>query len=399
MLDAIGVCRILFALSALAIVYPYMIYPALLQILTKMRRRDWRREPIEPSLSVIVAAHNEERIIEQKIRNCLELDYPTERLEICVVSDGSTDRTDEIVRQFEPRVRLLRQEPRGGKQAALNLAVAQSTGEIVLFTDASVRTRPDLARRVVRSFADKQVGAVSTTIRIVPREGDNPFPPAVKETQSAIANEAEGAYLDLDLKTRRLESFVGSAVGCCGSCYAVRRKCFVPFDHGACNDFASALDAVRLGSRVVFDDEAVGYMLAARNDSGEYRRKMRTIAGGIDTLWRSPLWKQPFRRPIFWWQLMSHKVLRWLGPPLLVFAWFIAIVGGVLGDWWLGIAAILGGVGIIVGVASVVLSRRRRQPLPLRMCKFAVVSVAAAIGAWVAFFAGKRQIVWQPTQR
>ena len=273
-----------------------------------------------------MAAHNERSVIKQKIENTLALDYPSDRLEIIVVSDCSTDGTNEIVESYAPRVKLIALSDRSGKQIALNRAVDMAMGEILLFTDASVNLASSVAERLTRNFLDPNVGAVSTVIKIT-KEGVDRFP--VSEHDGPT--DAEGAYLGFDITTRAMEADVYSAVGCCGSCYAVRKCCFEPFHPADCNDFASALDAVRRGYRVVMDREAVGYMLPARTIDGEFRRKARTIAGGLWTLAQVRHWPNILGHLLFWWCLFSHKVARWLGPIAIVALVPVSLVGGIAG--------------------------------------------------------------------
>lgn len=390
----IEACRILAAVLFLLLVYPYAVYPAALWALRRLRPRPWSKAPYRPKVSILVAAHNEAPVLAAKLRNTLELDYPADRREVVVASDASTDGTDEIARSFAPQVRLVRLDQRSGKQAALNRAAASASGEIFVFTDASVRLAPDALEALTRNFADPSIGAVSSVIRVTSAAGDGLAAPA-----DAGADDAEGAYLGLDLMTRRLESEVFSAVGCCGACYAVRRACFVPFDEGACNDFVSALDAVRLGYRAVVEPKAVGYMLPARTLLGEFRRKARTIAGGLDTLFDPRTRPSAARHPLFCWSLVSHKVARWIGPVLLVLAVLVLAVAAACGD---RLSAALLAAGAAMGACAAVglaYPRLRAAIPPLRYAAFAAVAWSAALVGWYWYLTGRRQVVWQPTLR
>lgn len=386
--------RAAFLLLIAFVLYPYTLYPLLLWCLTKLRPRPWCREEIMPRLSVIIAAHNEEAVIRDKLENTLAFDYPLENLEIVVASDGSTDRTDEIVKEFAPAARLVRLPGQSGKQVALNHAVEVSTGEVLLFTDASVFLNPQAGRAVVRNFADPQVGAVSSVISIY-----ESVAAARDASVEGTGPDAEGAYLNLDLAVRRFEANVGSAVGCCGSCYAVRRECFVPFDPGACNDFVSALDAAGVGYRVVMDEEVVGRMAPAKSTGNEFRRKVRTIAGGLDTLWRSKILSRPAVRPLFVWQLLSHKVARWLGPPALSAAIVVAVIGALFGDRYLAAASMLSSIPLAMGVVGLVFPGLNKRLFPIRLASFSLIAWWAAIVAWYKFLTGQRQITWKPTVR
>jgi cellulose synthase/poly-beta-1,6-N-acetylglucosamine synthase-like glycosyltransferase len=387
-------CRMLAAVLLVLIAYPYVVYPAALWALRRMRPRPWSKAPYRPKVSILVAAHNESAVLAPKLRNTLELNYPADRREVIVASDASTDGTDDIVRSFSPDVRLVRLDRRSGKQTALNAAAASAAGEVFVFTDASVRLAPDALEALTQNFADPSIGAVSSVIRVTSPGEDGLAAPAADG-----ADDAEGAYLGLDLMTRRLESEVFSAVGCAGSCYAVRRACFIPFDEGACNDFVSALDAVRLGYRAVVEPRAVGYMLPARTLQGEFRRKARTIAGGLDTLLEPRTRTLAARHPIFCWSLVSHKIARWIGPLLLILLALVLAVGAACGDW---IASTLLAAGAALGAcaaAGLAFPRLRSTLPPVRYALFAAVAWSAALVGWFWYLTGRRQVVWQPTLR
>ena len=386
-------CHLLVWSLAGLIVYPYTLYPLLLWLLNRLFGKEWTREPVTPRLSMIIAAFNEQAIIGEKLANTLALNYPADQLEIVVVSDCSTDRTDAIVAEHAPRVKLVRLEERAGKQLALNRGVEQATGEILVFTDASVLLAPSAVAALARNFADPKVGAVSSVIHLrKPVESD-------RNATGGGHGHAEKTYLDLDIATRRLECGLGSAVGCCGSCYAVRRSCFVPFAPWVASDFLSALDAVRLGYRVVMDEEAVGSMLPAQSVGGEFRRKVRTIAGGIDTLWQSGAWRSGYGSLLFWWQLMSHKVLRWLGPFALVLMALAVFWGAFQGDRVLQVASVASALAVSLGLLGLAVPSVGKKLRPVRLASFALIGWAAAPCAWMAFLAGRRQVTWSPTKR
>ena len=391
--DVALVSRVLAFLLLALIVYPYLVYPALLWLLRRYLHRPWIKGEFTPNISVIMAAHNELAVITQKIENTLALDYPPERLEIIVVSDCSTDGTNEIVESYAPRVKLVPLTDRSGKQIALNRAVDVATGDILLFTDASVNLSPKVAKYLARNFLDPNVGAVSTVIKIT-KEGTDRFPVAEHDGPT----DAEGAYLGFDITTRAMEAEVYSAVGCCGSCYATRKSCFEPFHPADCNDFASALDAVRRGYRVVMDPEAVGYMLPARTIEGEFKRKARTIAGGLWTLAQVRHWPSITGHLLFWWCLFSHKVARWAGPLALVFLVPVSLVGGFAGAWELLLLA----TGII-GAFAIGYFGWKQEPLrrfaPFRMAAFAVVAITAALRGWQMYITHDLPVVWAPTVR
>ena len=393
-------CHVVVWASLFLVAYPLTLYPLLLGLLARIRPRPWQVGDDSPRVSVLIAAHNEARIIDRKLENTLALDYPADRLEVLVISDASTDGTAEVVRGFEDRdVRLLEQTERVGKQEALNRGAASATGEVLLFTDAAAFFRRNALRKLVRHLADPQVGATSCVIAICPTL-DSALEHALEDTgPTERAGHAEGRYLDFDFIQRRLESQIGSAVGCCGAGYLVRRECFVPFDAGAASDFASALDAVERGRRVVMDPEALACMSPARRGGDEFRRKVRTIAGGIDTLRRSGYWRRPWRNPLFTWQLLSHKVARWAAPVFLALAYAGCVVGALLGDSLLRWPAALGAAFVLGGLAALFAPALANRIPPLRLCGFILVSLAAGVAAWAEVLRGRRQLIWNPTER
>ena len=381
MTAAIWLCRGWVIFSAALLAYPYLVYPSILWLLTRLRPRGLRAGTCEPRVTMLIAAYNEAGILRAKLANTLEQDYPPERLQVVVASDGSSDGTVAIARSFGERVSVLDNRDRAGKQTTLNRAVAAADGEVFLFSDAAVMLSRDGVRQLVSRFADPTVGAVSSVIHIV---------------DGLHAGHAEGDYLNFDIRMRVWEGRIGSAVGCCGSCYAVRRECFVPFDAGAASDFASASDAVAAGYRTVFDPSVVGTMRPAQTAKQEFRRKVRTIAGGIDTFldkWQGPL------PPLFRWKLVSHKFLRWLGPPVLLLALVACVAGAVSGDPWQQAGVSLALLGLLTGLAGAFGPQAVRRLLPLRLAGFALVSWWGGIAAWVQVLRGRRQVVWEPTKR
>jgi len=293
-------------------VYSYCGYPALLFLLasavqawrdlTYLWRRTDRRCRWEglPSVSVIIAAHNEEAVIEAKLRNTLVLRYPRERLEIIVGSDGSDDATEDIVRRFADQgVRLLAFHERRGKLSVLNDCVREAKGEILLFSDANTMLEPDALTRLVRHFADPGVGVVCGELRL---QGER----------------RETAYWHFEVTLKFLESRLDSALGANGAIYAMRRALYpFPPKHLITDDFVIPMMARMRGYRIRYDPEALAHEEVTGNAGHEFRRRVRIGAGNFQALWccRSLLlpWKG-FVSLCFW----SHKVLRWFTPFLLV---------------------------------------------------------------------------------
>lgn len=294
---------LVFFVATLGCFYVYVGYPALLLCLSRWRSRPVRQAPIHPDISLILPVHDEEPIIEAKIENCLALGYPDAHLEILIVSDGSTDRTEEIARRYvNERVRLI-SLPRQGKAKAIEEGVRRARGEIVAFSDANVLLEPDSLRRLVRVFADEEVGGVFGSYLV------NPGSDATSRGQSF--------YWRFDQWQKRLESGIGSAVGASGALYAIRRSLYRPFREVAqADDFAISVGVVLQGKRLIYEPGAIAYENMPRESRQELRRKIRivnhslwSLFGLSDALWRSGFYSV---------QLISHKLLRYLVPVFLL---------------------------------------------------------------------------------
>ena len=293
-----------FGLCAGIVLYVYLGYPLLLYLLARLRPKPVDRAEITPPVSLIVAAHNEEKVIGQKIENSLALDYPN--LEIIVASDCSTDRTDEIVASYKDRgVRLYRQEERRGKTAACNGAARMAKGEVLVFTDATAMLRKDCLRTIVRNFNDPKVGCVCPRL-------------VYKNTSESPVTENEGFYWRYETWLRRKESLLGSLAFVSGACFAVRRELHRPVEPEYDYDCICPLDVLAQGYRVVYEPEAVFYDTLVSTAKDDLRTRIRMIVKDFaGTLSRGRL-LDPFRNFLIAWTIYSHKLLRWLVPFFLV---------------------------------------------------------------------------------
>jgi cellulose synthase/poly-beta-1,6-N-acetylglucosamine synthase-like glycosyltransferase len=305
--------RILFWGGAAALAWTHVGYPLAAAAAARLRPRPVRRGDGEPSVSVIVAAHDEEGVIERRVENLLQLDYPAEKLEVVVASDASRDRTDELVEAIalrDSRVRLV-QAPRGGKVAAQNLAVRETGSEILAFSDANATWPPDALRKLVRSFADPDVGYVTGRATYADGDGTN----------------REGAYWAFELWLRQQESQLGSVTGGNGPIYAVRREDYVDVDPRFGHDLAFPYLMVQRGRRAVYEPEAISVEKPSRDLEDEYRRKVRMF----EHCWLITLRGGMLRDvdPVYLVELLSHRVLRY-GTGLLhlgVLAANVALLG------------------------------------------------------------------------
>jgi glycosyltransferase involved in cell wall biosynthesis len=259
-----------------------------------------------PSLSVIVAVRNGQEHIERKIRNALELDYPADRLEVIVVSDGSTDRTVQVIRSLEgPRVRGDALPDHAGKAAALNRAVGLACGEILVFSDADALLEPSAAGALVRHFADPRVGGVCGQ-RVISRDGKR-------------LREAQAGYIRVDSAIKALESRLGRITSNDGKLYAVRRDLFRTIPPDVTDDLFSCLSVIGQGGRFLFEPQARAHVrLPSRSPAHEVQRRRRIVSRGLRGIARMRRLLNPFRYGVFALGLLINKVLRRLVPPLLI---------------------------------------------------------------------------------
>lgn len=375
--------EIAFWVAALVIIYAYFGYPALLMLVEKITARPVRRgdQFFLPPVTVLVPAYNEAGVIRSKLDNLLSLDYPRDRLQLVVVSDGSTDGTNVLLERAaaeDNRLTTVLLDERRGKANALNQGLGRGTGEIIVFSDSSILLDGQALREIVRPFADPEVGCVS---------GEDHIPDGG----------GEGLYGRYELFLRNRESAIGSIVGASGSFYAERRELCKPFEDGLAPDFLSVLNTVEQGYRAVTEPAAFGFMSAVKHPGDEFRRKIRTLLRGMTTLWVKRELLNPVRYGRFAWVLFSHKVMRWLVPLFMVVALLanLALVGRpfyaamfVMQVLFYSLAALawrqVGGIqGRIYG------------KVPLYF-----VAANLAVGfAWVKFVSGVRQELWEPSRR
>ena len=309
------VVKVLFWTSLSALLWTHIGYALAAAVGARVRRQRVGGADIEPRVTVVVAAHDKEDVIERRVRNLLELDYPSAQLEIVVASDASADRTDEIVERLateDPRVKLIRC-PRGGKVAAQNLGVRAASGEIVAFSDANAVWQPRALRLLVRSFADQAVGYVSGRASYEAPDGTN----------------REGAYWRFELWLRAQESSLGSITAGNGPIYAVRRTDWVDLEPWCGHDLGLPYLMVQRGRRAVYDPDAVSIEKPSRDIEDEYRRKVRMLRGAWVHVFRGML-----RRvgPVYFVELVSHRLLRYASGILHV---VLLIASAVLvGEGW-----------------------------------------------------------------
>lgn len=373
-----------FWLSAAGLVYAYAGYPLLVWALARLRPADpaagWPDDAPLPDVTLIVPVYNERATIVEKLANTKALEYREGGLTAIFVSDGSTDGTAELIAAAsDGRVRLVELAARAGKAAALNRGLAEATTPIVVFTDASIMLEPASVSAIVRPFRAPTLGCVSGEDRIAGGGG-------------------EGLYGRYEMFLRRQESRLHSLVGASGSFYAQRRELCGEFVPNVAPDFLSVLRTVALGYRAVSEPRAVGYMTALDDPKGEFERKVRTILRGLTTLGQHAGMLNPVRHPVFAFELLSHKLMRWLVP---FFMLLMLVTSGVLAPgstlyaWLFGLQAAAYALAAFgyAGRAPAVLG-----PLGRIATYFCAVNVATLV-AWVKYVQGTRQELWAPSKR
>ena len=373
--------------SVFLVAHTYLIYPILLYLLTVGRRTPRYAPPEElPGVAIIIAAYNEEAVLRAKLENTLAIDYPAEKLDVVVVSDASTDGTDRIVSDFAGRrVRLHRMPERSGKTAAQNAGVELARGAFLVFSDANSMYAPDALRQLLAPFADAGVGCVCGELQYVnPGEGG--------------AGKGEGVYWRYEQFLKLRESMLSSALGANGAIYALRRDCFEVLGSEIISDFIMPIRVWRQGYRVVYAPLAVATEYSTGTFGDECRRRRRIVSRSLYGLWTERGVLNPAAHLLFAFQIVSHKLLRWLVPVFLLAA--------------LGLNLLLAGEeeiyrvpmalqGAFYGLALLGMA------LPERLGGYWLFYIPAYFCAtnWGAllgllhFLSGRRHRVWQPVGR
>jgi cellulose synthase/poly-beta-1,6-N-acetylglucosamine synthase-like glycosyltransferase len=368
--------------------YAYGGFALLVGLVGLVQRRGVRKLPITPSVSLIIAAYNEEKVIAERLDNALAMDYPRERLQILVASDGSTDRTDDIVASYASKGVLLLSLPRRGKIRTLNAAVTRATGKILVFTDANIMCRPDTLRALVSNFADASVGGVAghTTYTLDP--------------DSESSSYGERLYWRYDTWLKKLESQTGSIGSAHGGLYAIRRVLFRPIPDGAVtDDFAISTSVIAQGYRLVFEPEALATEVAVPEAQREFRRRVRLMTRGLRGVFLRRRLLNPRKYGFYSIVLASHKLARRLVPVSLAILGIASLAAWSQGPLYQ--AAVLAQV-FFYGMASIgyllrrsPLGRLRLLYIPFYYC---MANVACSV-AWVHALRGRRIEVWQPQRQ
>jgi len=377
----------IFWISLLGVLYAYLLYPVTLYIWGKIRPKPTVSTSSQviftPSVSIVMPLHNEAHVVEGKLKNIEGLDYPSEAIDLVIVSDGSTDETVDLVRKYQQsgsklQINLIEINDRKGKANALNHALSAAREAFLVFTDASIMLEAPALKAIMAPFQDPAVGCVSGEDHI-PNGG------------------GEGMYGRYELFLRNQESKIGSIVGASGSFYAQRKQLCVPFVEGMAPDFLSVLCTVEQGYRAVTEPLAIGTMSSTKSNQQEFQRKIRTLVRGLAAIFHKKPLMNPLKYGVFSFILLSHKLARWSVPffliLLLVSNFFL--LDGLFYLIFLFLQVAFYMLAIIAGYVSSAVAKSIFGKIALY---FSMVNVAIFI-AWIRYFSGFRQEVWEPTKR
>lgn len=383
--------KVIFWLSAILLVYSYALYPALLAILSRFTSK--RMDAIDPgewpSVAVLLSAYNEESVIEAKIDSVFQMDYPRGKIKMIIGSDGSTDRTDQLIRQkIQEGLPILfnRYEGRNGKASVLNkLAIQAADVEIMLLTDANILFDSNLLKHLVRGFNQPKTGLVGAFVL----HPDTP--------QNGIAKQ-ESQYINRENRVKYQEGLLwGSMMGAFGACYAIRTKLFPKLpENFLMEDFYVSMHVLNAGYRVVAEPKATCFEDLPEEVTQEFRRKVRISTGNFQNLnaWKNLLWPPNPIAFTFW----SHKILRWIGPIFLMLCWASSLYLAIHSPIYKYLFAIqtflmfvplmdkaLGNIGIHIG--------------PLRLIGYFYSMNLALLAGFIQYVKGVKTSAWQPTAR
>ena len=366
--------------------YAYAGYPCLLAVVGSVRPRRIRFAPIQPTVTVIIAAYNEEKDIARKLELVLALDYPAEHRQIIVASDCSTDRTHAIVNGFAARgVNLVALPVRGGKTAAQNLAVLQARGDIILFTDATTDLAPDVIRKLVEPFADPRVGCAGAELEYQSAAG------------TAVAR-GGGLYWRYEKLIKKLESRANSLIGVSGCLYAVRRALYVPIAPDLISDLVIALDIFSGGHVSIYVPGAVAFEQTHVHADREFAMRSRVVVRSINALVQRARLLNPFRAGFFALQLWSHKVLRYLVPELLIAVFLLSASLAIqptprapFYQWFVGLQML---TYVAVPAVYVFCRRFNIKTGMLSAPFYFILANVAALWGLISYLRGVREVTW-----
>ncbi|MBN1780880.1 glycosyltransferase family 2 protein [bacterium] len=376
---------ILFWLIVFILFYVYIGYPILLGVMLPLKRRG-KYTGREFSVSLIITARNEQDIIKEKLINCLELNYPQALLEIIVISDQSTDLTERIVQSFTAsNIRLIALPERHGKTSAQNTGVQEANGDIVIFSDANAMYDPDAIRHLVKHFEDNDVGCVSGELCY-----NNP--------KNSVVGVEENFYWKYEKWIKKQEDRAGTILGANGSIYSIRKRDYQPLDRDIISDFIEPLVIAGIGKKVVYEPEAKSYENACDEFHEEFLRKRRIVSRSLHGLSKYGWLLNPIKHPRLSFQLISHKLLRWLSPFFMICLFIINVF---IAKWASVYSAIFIGQVIFYVLSILGIYYKNKIRLPILFYApyyFCVINFAALLG-FIDFVKGQPAVFWEPVRK
>ena len=377
------IAQIIFWTSLAALFYVYAGYPLLVYLVSIIRSLEVRKSDFAPTVTILITAYNEEEAIRAKLENTLKIDYPKEKLEILVASDGSTDETEKIVREFAARgVKLFRQEGRMGKTFTQNKAVEQATGEIILFSDATTAYAKDVLRVMLPNFADETIGCVAGKLIYI------------DESKSGVGRGAK-SYWNYETFLKISESRACSLIGASGCLYAVRRSAYQPMYAEACSDFLICTVVYRQNLRSVYEPNAICTEETNRHIAKEMQMRVRVISQTFTELWRNREMLNPFRSGFYAIELVSHKLLRYAVPVYLI---LMLLASSVLA-FYSNIFAVITALQILFYLTALLgwlLERNGKTMGILAIPLYFVLANVASLIGFYKFLRGERYARWEP---
>ncbi len=377
------IAQIIFWTSVTALFYVYVGYPLLVWLVGLARPLSVKKGEFAPSVTILITAYNEEKAIRLKLENTLQIDYPTDKLEILVASDGSTDKTDEIVKEFSSQgVKLFRQDGRMGKTFTQNKAVEQASGEIILFSDATTNYEKDVLQVILPNLADETVGCVAGKLIYV------------DESQSGVGKGAK-SYWNYETFLKESESRACSLIGASGCLYAVRKSAYQPMYAEACSDFLICTVVFRQGLRSVYEPNAVCTEETNRHTKKEFQMRVRVISQTFTDLWRNREMLNPFKSGFYAVQLISHKLLRYAVPLFLILIFLTSAILDFYSNIFIGFFTVQ--VLFYLAAFAAWLFERRGKSLGVLAIPlyFVLANLASTIGFY-KFLSGERYANWEP---
>ena len=377
--------EIIFWLTLGIIFYTYFGYPLFILLLSLFVNHEIKKGEMEPNVTVLITAYNEEKNIVAKLENTLSLDYPKEKLEIIVASDASEDRTDQIVREFSTRgVILHRVEGRVGKTETQNQTVKRAKGDIVIFSDATTKYKKDAIRKIIRNYNDPSIGAVSGRYEYVNPTG-------------APVGLGSILFWKYENSVKSRQTRIETVTGCCGCIYSVRKSLYEPLPREIISDLVEPLKILEKGYRIAFEPEAIAYEETTETSEEEFGMRVRVISRGMSGLWYMRKLFNPFQYGFVTFQLFSHKVLRWMIPFMLPFLLIsnLFLVGYPFYALTF-VAQVLFYIGAMGGYLLDKMGKKvKLLALPLYYC----VVNAASVAAFFRTVFGKKAIVWETVRK